>query len=114
VLLADGKVDPLPAPTGLVLGVNPGRARTATHFGLDTDDWSLLVYTDGLVEGYADPGEDDRLDVTGLCELLTEPQGRQQPVGQLTRWLFDRAEQANGGPLADDVAMLLLSHGRGR
>jgi serine phosphatase RsbU (regulator of sigma subunit) len=114
VLLADGKVDPLPAPTGLVLGVEPGRVRTATHFGLDTVDWSLLVYTDGLVEGYAEPGEEDRLDVTGLCDLLADPVGREGPVSQLTSWLFDRAEQANGGPLADDVAMLLLSRGGGR
>jgi serine phosphatase RsbU (regulator of sigma subunit) len=114
VLLANGKVDPLPAPTGLVLGVNPGRFRTATHFGLNTVDWSLLVYTDGLVEGYAEPGEEDRLDVTGLCDLLTEPAARQRPLGQLPGWLFDRAEEANGGPLADDVAMLLLSRGGGR
>ena len=114
VLLADGKVDPLPTPTGLVLGVDPGRARTATHFGLDTVDWSLLVYTDGLVEGYAEPGAEDRLDVTGLCELLAGPAIRKQPAGQLTSWLFERAEQANGGPLADDVAMLLLTRGPGR
>jgi serine phosphatase RsbU (regulator of sigma subunit) len=114
VLLASGKADPLPAPTGLVLGVDPGRVRATSHFGLDTVDWSLLVYTDGLVEGYAGPGEEDRLDVTGLCGLLTDPVGRDRPVGQLTGWLFDRAEQANGGPLNDDVAMLLLSRGRGR
>jgi serine phosphatase RsbU (regulator of sigma subunit) len=114
VLLTGGKADPLPAPTGLVLGVEPGRVRTATHFGLDAVDWSLLVYTDGLVEGYAGPGAEDRLDVTGLCELMTDPVLRDRPAGQLTVWLFDRAEQANGGPLADDVAMLLLSRGRGR
>jgi serine phosphatase RsbU (regulator of sigma subunit) len=114
VLIAGGKADPLPAPTGLVLGVDPGRVRTATHFGLDTVDWSLLVYTDGLVEGYAKPGEEDRLDVTGLCGLLTGPAIRERPAGQLTSWLFDRAEEANGGPLPDDVAMLLLGHGGGR
>jgi serine phosphatase RsbU (regulator of sigma subunit) len=113
VLLTGGKVEPLPAPTGLVLGVESGRVRTATHFGLDTVHWSLLVYTDGLVEGYARPGGEDRLDVTGLCDLLAEPVTRDGSVGQLTRWLFDRAEQANGGPLADDVAMLLLSRGGG-
>jgi serine phosphatase RsbU (regulator of sigma subunit) len=114
VLLANGKAEPLPAPTGLVLGIDPGRPRTATHFALDTMDWSLLVYTDGLVEGFARPGDDDRLDVSGLCELLTEPASRDQPVGELPRWLFGRAEEANGGPLADDVAMLVLSRGRGR
>ena len=114
VLLAGGKVNPLPAPTGLVLGVDPRRARTATHFGLDTEDWSLLVYTDGLVEGYASPAGEDRLDVAGLCDLLTDPRARQMPVDQLTRWLFEQAGEANGGPLADDVAMLMLSRGGGR
>jgi serine phosphatase RsbU (regulator of sigma subunit) len=114
VLLAGGRAEPLPAPTGLVLGIDPGRPRTATHFGLGTGDWSLLVYTDGLVDGYAKPGDEERLDVAGLCELLTEPAGQGRPVGQLPGWLFDRAEEANGGPLADDVAMLLLSRGGGR
>jgi serine phosphatase RsbU (regulator of sigma subunit) len=114
VLLAGGKADPLPAPTGLVLGVSPSGARTVTRFGLDTVDWSLLVYTDGLVDGYAKPGDEERLDVAGLCDLLTEPAARHRPVGQLPGWLFDRAEEANGGPLADDVAMLLLSRGGGR
>jgi serine phosphatase RsbU (regulator of sigma subunit) len=77
-------------------------------------DWSLLVYTDGLVEGYAKPGEEDRLDVPGLCGLLTEPVARDRPLSELPDWLFGRAEEANGGPLADDVAMLLLTRGRGR
>jgi serine phosphatase RsbU (regulator of sigma subunit) len=114
VLLASGYAEPLPAPTGLVLGVAPGRTRTVTHFGLDTVDWSLLVYTDGLVEGYARPGEEERLDVPGLCGLLTEPAARERPPDELPDWLFGRAEEANGGPLADDVAMLLLTRGRGR
>jgi serine phosphatase RsbU (regulator of sigma subunit) len=114
VLLANGKAEPLPAPTGLVLGIDPGRPRPATHFDLDTGDWSLLAYTDGLVEGYARPGDEDRLDVAGLCELLTEPASRGRSMAELPGWLFDRAEQANGGPLADDVAMLLISRGGGR
>ncbi len=114
VLLAHGRADPLPAPTGVVLGIDPGRPRTATHFTLDTVDWSLLVYTDGLVEGFAKPGGEDRLDVAGLCQLLTEPASRDRPAGELPQWLFGRAEEANGGPLADDVAMLQLSRGRGR
>jgi hypothetical protein len=31
------------------------------------------------------------------------------PVGDLAAWLVVRAEEANDGPLADDVAMLVLS-----
>jgi serine phosphatase RsbU (regulator of sigma subunit) len=113
VLLCGGQATPLPAPTGLVLGVAPGRRRTSTHFDLETEDWSLLVYTDGLIEGYSGKGE-ARLDVLGLCGLLGEPEARSTPLADLPGWLFDRAERANDGPLADDVAMLLLTRGTGR
>jgi serine phosphatase RsbU (regulator of sigma subunit) len=113
VLLCGGRATPLPAPTGLVLGVAPGRRRTSTHFDLETEDWSLLVYTDGLIEGYSGQGE-ARLDVLGLCGLLGEAQARSTPLAELPGWLFERAEHANDGPLADDVAMLLLTRGTGR
>jgi serine phosphatase RsbU (regulator of sigma subunit) len=114
VLLAADQHAPLPAPTGLVLGIDPARRYGSTRFDLQTEDWSLLMYTDGLVEGYADDSRRDRLDVTGLCRLLAEPQARSLPPTHLPGWLFGRAEQANSGPLADDVAMLLLSRGAGR
>jgi hypothetical protein len=52
--------------------------------------------------------------VLGLCGLLGEPEARSTPLADLPGWLFDRAERANDGPLADDVAMLLLTRGAGR
>jgi hypothetical protein len=36
------------------------------------------------------------------------------PLAELPAWLVGRAEQLNGGPFADDVAMLLVSQGGGR
>jgi hypothetical protein len=36
------------------------------------------------------------------------------PLAALPAWLVGRADQGNGGPLADDVAMLLISRGGGR
>jgi hypothetical protein len=77
------------------------------------DDWSLLMYTDGLIEGHTGAGN-ERLDVAGLCGLLDEPAARGVPLAALPAWLVGRAEQGNGGPLADDVAMLLISRGGGR
>jgi serine phosphatase RsbU (regulator of sigma subunit) len=92
---------------GLVLGVLPGQPRPATEVPLGDDDWALLLYTDGLIEGRA--GEDDRLGVEGLCELLAaRPAGRPR---ELPAWLLGQAEERNGGPLADDVAVLLLTPG---
>ncbi|WP_233563279.1 PP2C family protein-serine/threonine phosphatase [Micromonospora musae] len=112
LLLSRGGVAPVPAPGGLLLGVRP-RPPIAYDLKFDTEDWSLLMYTDGLIEGRVGDS-DDRLDVPGLGELLAEPASREVPLPELPAWLVGRAEQINGGPLADDVAMLLVTRGGGR
>ncbi|MDT4994705.1 MAG: hypothetical protein QOH97_4597, partial [Actinoplanes sp.] len=112
VLLAGGTAVPVTARTGIVLGVRPAPT-PATELELPGDDWSLLMYTDGLIEGHTGAGN-ERLDVRGLCGLIGEPAGVEVPLAVLPAWLVGRAEQGNGGPLADDVAMLLISRGTGR
>lgn len=112
LLLTAGRVAPVPAAGGLLLGVRP-RKPVAFDLELGTDDWSLLMYTDGLIEGRIGLG-DERLDVPGLSRLLADPKAGRVSLPQLPGWLVERAEEANGGPLADDVAMLLVSRGAGR
>ncbi|GAB3157815.1 SpoIIE family protein phosphatase [Micromonospora sonneratiae] len=112
LLLTEGKVAPVPAPTGLLLGVQPRRP-VAYEMEFETEDWSLLLYTDGLIEGRVGSGS-DRLDVPGLCGLLGAGDAGDVPLRALPGWLVGRAEELNGGPLADDVAMLLVSRGGGR
>ncbi|MEV6602324.1 SpoIIE family protein phosphatase [Actinoplanes sp. NPDC051346] len=112
VLLSGGKAAAVTARTGIVLGVRP-TPTPATDLEFFGDDWSLLMYTDGLIEGHTGEG-DERLDVEGLCGLLAQPAARDVPLAALPAWLVGRAEQGNGGPLADDVAMLLISRGGGR
>ncbi|GAB3857480.1 SpoIIE family protein phosphatase [Micromonospora andamanensis] len=112
VLLAGGRVTQVPAPGGLLLGVRPRRP-VAFDLKFDTEDWSLLMYTDGLIEGRVGAG-DERLDVPGLTRLLSEPASRAVPLSDLPAWLVGRAEQLNNGPFADDVAMLLVTRGGGR
>ncbi|MEE6305576.1 SpoIIE family protein phosphatase [Plantactinospora veratri] len=112
LLLAGGRVAPVPAPHGLLLGVRP-RPPVAHEFSFDTEDWSLLMYTDGLIEGRIGDG-DERLDVPGLSGLVGDPRARGVGLGELPGWLVERAEEHNGGPLSDDVAMLLVSRGEGR
>jgi serine phosphatase RsbU (regulator of sigma subunit) len=76
-------------------------------------DWALLLYTDGLIEGFDGPDRAERLWTTGLLQLLAE-QGHRD-LTTLADWLVGQAEKLNGGPLSDDVATLLLSQaGRDR
>jgi serine phosphatase RsbU (regulator of sigma subunit) len=112
VLLAQDRAVAVNARTGIVLGVRP-TPTPATDLEFSGDDWSLLMYTDGLIEGRTGVGN-ERLDVAGLCGLLDDPAARGVPLPALPAWLVGQAEQANGGPLADDVAMLLISRGGGR
>ena len=112
VLLSGGRAEPVDARGGIVLGVSPKPA-PVTEVEFSGDDWSLLLYTDGLIEGHTGNGH-ERLDVAGLCALLDEPHAADVPLPALPAWLVGCAERANGGPLADDVAMLLISRGGGR
>ncbi|MFI1993149.1 PP2C family protein-serine/threonine phosphatase [Actinoplanes sp. NPDC020271] len=112
VVLGEGRATPVHARTGIVLGVRP-TPTPATELEFTGDDWSLLMYTDGLIEGHTGPGN-ERLDVNGLCKLLDDPAAREVPLTGLPAWLVDRADRDNGGPLTDDVAMLLISRGGGR
>ena len=68
--------------------------------------WSLLMFTDGLIEGRG-PRPGELLWQEGLVEILAQ-EGSATPE-QLPGRLVARAELINGGPLADDVAILLLS-----
>ncbi|MEV4630490.1 fused response regulator/phosphatase [Micromonospora sp. NPDC049523] len=112
LLLSGGRVAPVQVPGSLLLGVRP-RPPIAFDLAFDTEDWSLLLYTDGLIEGRVGEGP-DRLDVPGLRELVADPAARDVPLADLPSWLVSRAEGLNGGPFADDVAMLLVSRGGGR
>jgi len=108
LLLTDGDAAVVPAAYGPVLGVFDRPERQATHVHLGDGDWSLLLYTDGLMEGRMGDG-DQRLGVVGLRSLITSPAGRAVARADLPGWLIAQAEEANGGPLADDVAMLMLT-----
>jgi serine phosphatase RsbU (regulator of sigma subunit) len=68
---------------------------------------TLMLYTDGLLEAYDDGPE--RLGHEGLCRLLTKIRTADPPIDELASQLVDAAEQHNGGPLHDDVAMLLVT-----
>ncbi|MEV0136109.1 fused response regulator/phosphatase [Dactylosporangium sp. NPDC050688] len=108
IVIAGDRVEPCDVQPGLVLGVMPGAPRPATEVRLGPPGWQLLLYTDGLIEGSATPDASggERLGIEGIVEVLKDP-GRVRSR-DLPAWLAAQAEGHNGGPLSDDIAVLLL------
>jgi serine phosphatase RsbU (regulator of sigma subunit) len=77
------------------------------------DSWSLLLYTDGLVEGRIGDGSDrlgeERL-VTMVERHLESSPGWPDDGRGLLDGLIADVEQLNGEPLTDDLAILLLTN----
>ncbi|MEI5008159.1 SpoIIE family protein phosphatase [Streptomyces sp. PmtA] len=73
--------------------------------------WSLMMYTDGLIEGRTAPGG-DRLGQDGMVDMVN----RQLAAGLSGESLLEAAvaevREMNGGDLTDDVAVLLLDRDR--
>jgi serine phosphatase RsbU (regulator of sigma subunit) len=67
--------------------------------------WSLLLYTDGLVEGRTGEGP-ERLGDAGLTAMVRGALG--DDPAALVAALVERAEELNGGPLLDDVAAFVV------
>ena len=71
-------------------------------------DWGLLLFTDGLIEGRAAPGSTNRYGsdelARNLRSLLSEDIRRVDVAASLAA----EAERCHGGPLTDDVAMMLI------
>ncbi|MFI6515129.1 PP2C family protein-serine/threonine phosphatase [Spirillospora sp. NPDC050679] len=113
-LLFDGEgVRPVPdEPRGPALGLLPGMDWPAGELELG-EDWALMIYTDGLIEGKIGSG-DERLDLDGLLRLAEKAHGRGDRGGVLIDGLIQEAERLNGEPLTDDLAVLLLSRGEER
>jgi serine phosphatase RsbU (regulator of sigma subunit) len=108
-VLVDDEVRAAPVEaTGIALGID----ENATWVGVDVDvarDTQLLLFTDGLIEGYSHVDRSARLGDDGLHELL----GRHLTSGarghDLIDKVLDEVRTRNGGDLTDDVAMLLVS-----
>lgn len=109
LLITDHVAEEIQAPPQPPLGVFPVDQEESTEVLLPRGT-SLLFYTDGLVDAY-DGGPPMRLEVAGLRNLVNGVLGQGVALNNLPEHLVDEAERSNGGPLQDDVAMLLISHG---
>jgi len=69
--------------------------------------WSLMLYTDGLIEGRIGAGK-ERLGQEGMVDMVR----RQLTTGlsgeELLTAAVNEVRDLNGGELTDDVAVLLL------
>ena len=124
LLITHGGVLELQTPTSPPLGLGQAQHWPAVPVRLD-GGWSVLLYTDGLIEGRIGQGS-ERLGSDGLMELIRQdmravPDGNGEAAavaaladGQLLDQVIDQVRELNGHDLDDDLAILALSFSPGR
>ena len=107
LLTRHGGVAELPTLPAAPLGLSEVRDWPGTQVRLD-GSWSILLYTDGLIEGRIGKGS-ERLGSEGLMDLIRESLGAlDRPGEELLDQVIDRVRDLNGGDLDDDLAVLAL------
>ena len=115
LLLTSGGVRELEAPVCTPPGISHARDWPSSEVTLG-EGWSLIMYTDGLVEGRIGEGP-ERLGSEGLTDIIrtyleatraTGPRARGQRDEQLLGWLVGHVRELNGDDLDDDLAVLAL------
>jgi serine phosphatase RsbU (regulator of sigma subunit) len=115
LLLAPGGVTELRAPVSAPPGIAHIEDWPASEVSLG-DSWTLLMYTDGLIEGRVGAGP-ERLGSDGLTGIIEKyldgmrsagEQERKPRDERLLNALVDRVRDLNGGDLDDDLAVLAL------
>ncbi|MEA2154971.1 MAG: hypothetical protein QOE11_1111, partial [Solirubrobacteraceae bacterium] len=91
---------------GPSLGLGAPPHWPATEVGVG-DDWTLMLFTDGLYEGRVHGGP-ERLGTDGLLKLLASFPITQNRATALET-LIGEVERLNGGALTDDVAIVALA-----
>jgi serine phosphatase RsbU (regulator of sigma subunit) len=109
LITADG-VSELQAPVCLPPGISHTSQWPSGQVELGST-WSVLMYTDGLIEGKVGAGS-ERLGSDGLLSLIEQERaasGADRPAAQLIDAVISRARDLNGGDLDDDLAVLMVS-----
>ncbi len=70
--------------------------------------WSLMLYTDGLIEGRVGRGR-ERLGQDGMVDLIRRQLAQGLAGEELLQAAVSEVRDLNGGELTDDVAVLLLN-----
>jgi len=115
VLIGSGSVRELQAPVCLPPGISHASEWPSAAVELG-EDWSVLLYTDGLIEGRIGDGP-ERLGSEGLIRLIETERGKyaggpatdRQSNERLIDAVITSARELNGGDLDDDLAVLVVS-----
>ena len=91
---------------GPALGLLPGARWPRLQVELGAE-WSLMLYTDGLIEGRVGAGG-ERLGQDGMVEMVRRQLAEGLRGEELLRAAVQEVRELNGGELTDDVAVLLL------
>jgi serine phosphatase RsbU (regulator of sigma subunit) len=91
---------------GPALGLLPGARWPRMQVELGAE-WSLMLYTDGLIEGRVSEGR-ERLGQDGMVEMVRRQLAEGLRGEQLLQAAVTEVRDLNGGELTDDVAVLLL------
>ncbi|MGW2129856.1 PP2C family protein-serine/threonine phosphatase [Streptomyces coelicoflavus] len=91
---------------GPALGLLPGARWPRMQVELGAE-WSLMLYTDGLIEGHVGEGR-ERLGQDGMVEMVRRQRAEGLRGEELLRAAVNEVRELNGGELADDVAVVLL------
>ncbi|MFJ8972974.1 MULTISPECIES: PP2C family protein-serine/threonine phosphatase [Streptomyces] len=70
--------------------------------------WSLMMYTDGLIEGRVGTGGSERLGQDGMVAMVNSRLEQGLAGEELLEAAVAEVRELNGGELTDDVAVLLL------
>jgi serine phosphatase RsbU (regulator of sigma subunit) len=114
VLISPSGVRELAAPARVPPGIAHASEWPATEVELG-EHWTLLLYTDGLVEGRVGVGR-QRLGSEGLIRgiealaLGGQGPGPARSVERLLDCMIDRVRELNGGGLDDDIAVLAFGY----
>ncbi|MER7177453.1 PP2C family protein-serine/threonine phosphatase [Streptomyces mesophilus] len=73
--------------------------------------WSLMLYTDGLIEGRVESGSRRRLGQDGMVAMVRRQISEGLSGDGLLEAAVNEVRDLNGGELTDDVAVVLLERG---
>jgi membrane protein implicated in regulation of membrane protease activity len=107
ILVVGDSSDVLDAHPGPPIGLRRAGPWEAFTIDLPQEPWTLVLYTDGLVEGRVEPGSQERFGPDRLVAALARL-GAPLDDDSVDALLRD-VQAANGGPMSDDVVVLAVS-----